>query len=100
MRLYDPNLDGITKERKTVNTFLILKRDTVNKEQLKMNDNDLVYTDKEILNECVSFIKVFTAPKRILTTQTVQLTGVFFTQQQKGKCLNKDEKLLCEGLVN
>ena len=23
--------------------------------QLKTNDNDLVYTDKEILNECVSF---------------------------------------------
>ena len=67
--------------------------------QLKINDNDLVYTDKEILNECVSFYQSLYSSKADADIRDDSV-DCFFTQQQNEKSLNDDEKLLCEGLLN
>ena len=61
VRVYDLNLNGITDEGgKNTKYFLNLgkrrcKQGTIT--QLKVNNNDLVCTDKYILNECVSFFQ-------------------------------------------
>ena len=67
--------------------------------QLKINDNDLVYTDKEILNECVSFYQSLYSSKADADIRDDSV-DCFFAQQQNEKSLNEDEKLLCEGLLN
>ena len=62
--------------------------------QLKVNDNDLICTDKEILKECESFYQDLYSCK----VGTDNQNGVlFFPQQANRKVLNNDEQLLCEG---
>ena len=57
------------------------------------------YTDKEILNECVSFYQSLYSSKADADIRDDSV-DCFFTQQQNEKSLNDDEKLLCEGLLN
>ena len=62
--------------------------------QLKVNDNDLIYTDKEILKECESFYRNLYSSK----VATENQDGAFFFPQQKDRTLlNSDEQSLCEG---
>ena len=56
--------------------------------QLKVNDNDLICTDKEILKECESFYQDLYSSK----VGTDNQEGVFFfAQQENRKVLNNDE---------
>ena len=67
--------------------------------QLKVNTDrdDRICSDKEILNECESFYQNLYSSK--VVTDNAE-TDCFFTQQPNEKCLNKNEKLFCEGLLN
>ena len=85
------------KERKTLNTFLIWKRRHCKQgtiTQLKVNDNDLIFTDKEILKECESFYQDLYSCKVGTDNQE---GAFFFPQQENRKVLNNDEQFLCEG---
>jgi len=62
--------------------------------QLKVNDNDLICTDKEILKECESFYQNLYSSKVATDNQE---EAFFFPQQEKKKVLNNDEQPLCEG---
>ena len=62
--------------------------------QLKVNDNDLICTDKEILKEYKSFYQNLYRSKEATANQD----GVFFCPQQEDRTLlNSDEQSLCEG---
>ena len=62
--------------------------------QLKVNDNDLICTDKEILKECESFYQDLYNCK----VGTDNQEGAFlFPQQENKKVMNNDEQLFCEG---
>ena len=62
--------------------------------QLKVNDNDLVCTDKEILKECESFYQNLYSSKVATDNQE----GTFFFPRQENKMiLNNDEQSLCVG---
>ena len=61
--------------------------------QLKVNDNDLICTDKEILKECESFYQDLYGCK----VDTDNQEGAFlFPQQENKKVLINDEQLFCE----
>ena len=63
--------------------------------QLKINDEDLVHTDKEILHECESFYR------NLYSSKTASnLKDDFFPPQQDLKFLNETEKSVCEGSLN
>ena len=62
--------------------------------QLKINNDDLVCTDKEILNECVSFYQNLYTSK--VKTDNLEAFHTAFTRQPNEKCLDKDEQSLCE----
>ena len=62
--------------------------------QLKVNDNDLICTDKEILKECESFYQYLYSCKVGTDNQEGAL---LFPQQENRKVLNNDEQFLCEG---
>ena len=61
--------------------------------QLKVNDNDLICTDKEILKECGSFYQNLYSSKVATDNQD----GAFFFSQQDRTFLNSNEQSLCEG---
>ena len=62
--------------------------------QLKVNDNVLICTDKEILKECESFYQNLYSSK----VATGNQDGAFFFPQQEDRTgLNSDEQSLCEG---
>jgi len=60
------------------------------------DSDDHVCSDKDILDECESFYQNLYNFK--VVTDNAE-TDCFFTQQAKEKCLNKNEKLFCEGLL-
>jgi len=62
--------------------------------QLKVNDNELICTDKEILKECESFCQNLYSSK---VATDIQEGAFFFPQQENKKVLNNDEQSLCEG---
>ena len=62
--------------------------------QLKVNDNDLICTDKEILKECESFYQNLYGSKVATDNQE---GAFFFPQQENKKVLNNDEQPLCKG---
>ena len=62
--------------------------------QLKVNDNDLICTDKEILKECESFYQNLYSSKVATDNQD---RAFFFPQQEDRTLLNSDEQSLCEG---
>ena len=62
--------------------------------QLKVNDNDLICTDKEILKECESFYQNLYSSKVATDNQEGKF---FFPQQEHKRALNNDEQSLCEG---
>ena len=59
--------------------------------QLKIDDNAFALTDKEILSQCETFYK------DLYSTKTAKEYITAFTMK---KVLNKEERLLCEGLIN
>ena len=62
--------------------------------QLKVGDNDLICTDKEILKECESFYQDLYSCK----VGTDSQEGAFlFPQQENKKVLNNDEHLSSTG---
>ena len=63
--------------------------------QLKINDKDLVYKDKEILHEGESFYRNLYSSKT-----AANLKDDFFPHQQNVKFLNEEEKYGCEGMLN
>ena len=82
---------------KNTNYFLNLekrhcKQGTIT--QLKINDNDLICTDKEILKECVSFYQNLYSSEVATDNQD---RAFFFAQQEDRTFLNSDEQSLCEG---
>ena len=85
------------KVRKTPNTFSTSKKRHCKQgtiTQLKVNDNDLICTDKDILKECESFYRNLYSSK----VATENQDGAFFFPQQKDRTLlNSDEQSLCEG---
>ena len=68
------------------------KQGTITK--LKINDNDLICTDKEILKECESFYQNLYSSQVAIDNQE---GAIFFPQQENQKILNNDEQSLCEG---
>ena len=87
------------KARKKTKYFLNLekrhcKQGTI--AQLKIDDNDFVSTDKEILKECESFYQNLYSSK----VNGKGNRDDFFPAQQNQTSLNKDEQLLCEGLLS
>ena len=64
--------------------------------QLKIDDNDFVTTDKEILKECESFYQNLYSSK----ANGEENRDDFFPAQQNQKSLNNNEQLLCEGLLS
>ena len=62
--------------------------------QLKVNDNDLICTDKEVLKECESFYQNLQSSKVATNNQD---EAFFFPQQENRTVLNSDEQPLCEG---
>ena len=85
------------KVRKTPNTFSISKRDICKQgtiTQLKVNENDLICTDKEILKECESFYQNLYSCKVATDNQD---RAFFFPQQEDRMVLNSNEQSLCEG---
>ena len=62
--------------------------------QLKVNDNDLICTDKEILKECESFDQNLFSSKVATDNQD---GAFFFPQQEDRTVLNSDEQSFCEG---
>ena len=62
--------------------------------QLKVNDNDLICTDKETLKECESFYQNLQSSKVATNNQD---EAFFFPQQENRTVLNSDEQPLCEG---
>ena len=64
---------------------------------MNTDSDDRTCSDKEILNECESFYQNLYSSK--VVTDNAE-TDCFFTQQPNEKCLNKNEKLFCEGILN
>ena len=64
--------------------------------QLKIDDNDFVSTDKEILNECESFYQNLYSSK----VNGKENRDDFFPTQPNQRSLNKYGQLLCEGLLS
>ena len=68
------------------------KQGTITK--LKVNDNELICTDKEMLKECESFYQNLQSSKVATNNQD---EAFFFPQQENKTVLNSDEQSLCEG---
>ena len=64
--------------------------------QLKIDDNAFALTDKEILSQCETFYKDLYSTK----TAKEYITAFTFAPLHNEKVLNKEERLLCEGLIN
>ena len=67
------------------------RRNTIS--QLKVNDNDFIYTDIEILNECESFYKNLYSPR----IECGDHLSHVFPLQESPKALNDVEQATCEG---
>ena len=64
--------------------------------QLKIDVNAFALTDKEILSQCETFYKDLYSTK----TAKEYITAFTFAPHLNEKVLNKEERLLCEGLIN
>ena len=62
--------------------------------QLKVNDNNLICADKEILKKCESFYQNLYSSKVATDNQDV---AFFFPQQEDRTVLNSNEQSLCKG---